>query len=56
MADKYPTAELIGVVMTQSNSGAYEPKENLLRQNMHNMYNGPIHPDQIWLESGHYII
>lgn len=30
MADKYPTAELIGVVMTQSNSGDFEPKENPL--------------------------
>lgn len=26
MDDKYPTAELVGVVMTQTNSGDYEPQ------------------------------
>ncbi|WP_373751586.1 DUF7671 family protein [Weissella soli] len=30
MADKYPTAELIGVVMTQNNSGQYEPQNTPL--------------------------
>lgn len=30
MADKYPTMELIGVVMTQTNSGSFKPKEQSL--------------------------
>ena len=33
MASKYPTAELVGVVMTQTNSGQYEPKETQLDMN-----------------------
>jgi len=30
MADKYPTARLIGVVMTQTNNGTYEPQNTPL--------------------------
>ena len=33
MASKYPTAELIGVVMVQNNNGQYEPKESQLDAN-----------------------
>jgi hypothetical protein len=30
MADKYPTARLTGVVMTQTNNGTYEPQNSPL--------------------------
>lgn len=33
MANKYPTAELVGAVMAQTNSGQYEPKETQLDMN-----------------------
>ncbi|MBM7617630.1 hypothetical protein JOC36_001192 [Weissella uvarum] len=32
MTDKYPTAELIGVVVEQDNNGTYQPKNNPLSE------------------------